>query len=66
MASSRGDPSESMIVHVPMTFRRYGGRKQVVLPDEAAAHAPAPRVDDTLVKALARAFRWRKLLSTLR
>ena len=64
MASGRGDAPESMIVHVPMTFRRYGGRKQVVLPDGAAAHAPARRVDDTLVKALARAFRWRKLLET--
>lgn len=64
MALGRGDAPEHMIVHVPMTFRRYGGRKQVVLPDEVTVRAPAPRVDDTLVKALARAFRWRKLLET--
>ena len=29
-----------------------------------AAWAPRPRVDDAMVKALARAFRWRKMLDT--
>ena len=39
------------------------GRKLVVTPD-GAAWAPRPRVDNTMVKALARAFRWRKMLDT--
>jgi hypothetical protein len=38
-----------------------GGRKLVVTPD-GAAWAPRPRVDNAMVKALARAFRWRKML----
>jgi hypothetical protein len=44
-----------------MTFRKRGGRKRVVTPD-GAEWAPRPRVDNAMVKALARAFRWRKML----
>ena len=35
----------------------------MVTPD-GAAWAPRPRVDNAMVKALARAFRWRKMLET--
>jgi hypothetical protein len=42
-------------------FRKRGGRKRVVTPD-GAPWAPRPRVDSAMVKALARAFRWRKML----
>ena len=45
----------------PTTFRKRGGRKLVVTPD-GATWAPRPRVDNAMVKALARAFRWRKML----
>lgn len=52
-------------VHVPMTFRARGGRKLVVSPDGVPSWAkPRTRIDNTMVKALARAFRWRKLLET--
>lgn len=56
--------SETFTVHVPMTFRRHGGRKLIVAPGGAAMPALAPRfnIDSVLVKALARAFRWQKLL----
>jgi hypothetical protein len=40
---------------------KRGGRKLVVTPD-GAEWAPRPRVDNAMVKALARAFRWRKML----
>ena len=52
---------ETITVHIPMTFRKRGGRKLVVTPD-GAEWAPRPRVDNAMVKALARAFRWRKML----
>ena len=52
---------ETITVHVPLTFRKRGGRKLVVTPD-GAAWAPRPRIDNAMVKALARAFRWRKML----
>ena len=51
----------SMTIRIPMTFRKRGGRKVIVTPD-GAAWAPRPRVDNAMVKALARAFRWRRML----
>ncbi len=52
----------TVTVRVPLTLRRQGSRKTIVTP---AGTLPMPaRVDITLVKALARAFRWRKLLET--
>jgi hypothetical protein len=52
---------ETITVHIPLTFRKCGGRKLVVTPDEAE-WAPRPRVDNAMVKAVARAFRWRRML----
>jgi hypothetical protein len=52
---------ETITVHIPIKFRKRGGRKLVVTPD-GAAWPPRPRVDNAMVKALARAFRWRKML----
>lgn len=59
----------SMTVVVPLQLRRRGGRKAIVGPDgvpvQRASNAPATAVtagDPALVKALARAFRWRRLL----
>ena len=54
---------DTLSIHVPMTFRKRGGRKVIVLPDGTQGN-PLPRatIDNTMVKAIARAFRWRKLL----
>ena len=54
--------SASITVRVPVTIRKRGGRRLVVAPDGAPWSAPRPRVDNTLVKALARAHRWKKML----
>src|SRR5450432_517919 len=52
----------SITVHIPLTIRRRGGRKMVVAPDGSAWAPSRARIDSTLLKALARAFRWRKLV----
>ena len=50
-------------VMVPFTIRKRGGRKLVITPDGVAvAPAPRARVDSALLKALARGFRWQKML----
>jgi len=61
----------SVTVLVPMTIRRSGGRKQIIGPDGAPVRVggdgigvATTRGDPTLVKALARAFRWRRMLET--
>jgi hypothetical protein len=56
---------DTLTVTVPLTIRKRGGRKLVLSPAGEELTAPArPRIDNTLVKALARAFRWRRLLDT--
>lgn len=56
----------SITVTVPLTFRRRGGRKQIIGPDGVAVQpsggATETRGDPALVKALARAFRWKRML----
>ena len=52
---------DTITVHVPFSLVKRGGRKEMVLP-EGAAQARKP--DNTLVKALARAFRWKGMLES--
>jgi hypothetical protein len=60
----RQPPVETISVHVPFAIRKYGGRKQVVTPNGEAVTIEKARVDSTLVKALARAFRWKRMLES--
>jgi hypothetical protein len=55
-----------MTVRVPLTIRRRGGRKFVLTPDGAEiTNTPVTRhVDSAMVKAIARAFRWRDMLES--
>jgi hypothetical protein len=53
----------TLTVFVPVTWRRRGGRKVIVAPLGSEDWAPPPpKIDGALVKALARAHRWRRLL----
>lgn len=55
----------SLTVHIPLAFRKRGGRKLVIAPAGADAWAPPrSRVDNAMVKALARAHRWKRLLES--
>lgn len=52
---------DTMTIHVPFRVVKRGGRKEMVLPEGAAQ---ARKADSTLVKALARAFRWKRMLES--
>jgi hypothetical protein len=53
----------TLVVRIPMCFQRRGGRKRIVAPDGSElAPSSKPQPDGTLVKALARAWRWQRLL----
>lgn len=52
---------ETVTIHVPFRLVKRGGRKEMQLP-EGVEHARKP--DNTLVKALARAFRWKRMLES--
>ena len=52
---------ETVTLHVPFRIVKRGGKKEMQLP-EGATHLP--RTNNTLVKALARAFRWKRMLES--
>jgi len=53
--------ADVVVLHVPFRLVKRGGRKEMQLPEGA----PQPqRTDNTLVKALARAFRWKRMLES--
>ena len=56
--------AQMLTVRVPLAVRKQrGGRKLILAPGGVAARG-ASAADTTLVKALARAFRWRRMLET--
>lgn len=59
---TRGAPiPETVMLHVPFRVVKRGGRKEMQLP----AGAARPRKpDNALIKALARAFRWKRMLES--
>jgi hypothetical protein len=52
--------TQTITVHVPMSFTIRGGRKTVI--SEAVQPPPQPRVDNALLKGLARAHCWRRMI----
>ena len=56
----------TVIVRVPISIRRRGGRKLVLTPEDASGTAtPVLRhIDSAMIKAIARAFRWREMLES--
>ena len=51
---------DTVTLHVPFRVVKRGGRKEMVLPVGAADQRS--RIDSTLIKAVGRAFRWKRLL----
>jgi hypothetical protein len=54
----------TITVFVPLAWRRRGGRKVIVAPPGCDDWAPPPKFDRALVKALARAHRWQRMLES--
>ena len=52
---------DTVTIHVPFRLVKRGGRKEMQLPEGATQ---PQRTDNTLVKALARAYRWKGMLDS--
>jgi hypothetical protein len=53
------------VTDIAMNFRIRGGRKVMILPDGSrAVMRREATIDNTMVKVLARGFRWRRLLES--
>lgn len=51
------------VTRIPMTFRRRGGKTVMVLPDGSrAVRQREATIDNTMIKVLARGFRYQRLL----
>lgn len=65
MGATFSPDRKTLTVHVPMQFRRIGGRKQIITPSGEPPWAPGcPQVNSVLIKALARAHCWGKQLDS--
>ena len=55
----------TLIIRVQVQFKRRGGRKLIITPEGATEAVAAPtNIDDTMVKTLVKAHRWRRRLET--
>ena len=56
---------DTLTIRVPLTLRRHGGRKLVIVPEgQCLPERPKATPDDTLLKALARAHRLKRMLDS--
>jgi hypothetical protein len=62
--ASLSTDGRTIIVTMPMRLRRRPGRKTIIAPDGGDGWAPRRRIDKTLVRALARAHRWARLMES--
>jgi len=54
--------NETMMVHVPVSLLKRHGRKQMIIPDGIPLPEETERKDDCLILALARAWKWNRML----
>jgi hypothetical protein len=64
MAEQAGIEVETLTIRIPMRLQRRGGRKLVMTPEGVAVPARKPSRDETLIKALVRAHRWRRKIES--
>jgi hypothetical protein len=58
--------SGTLTVRVPLALSKRGGRKIILTPNGCSAWAPPSqaRIDDSLIKAIARAHRWKQMMES--
>jgi hypothetical protein len=55
---------DTLTIRIPIRLQRRGGRKLIITPEGAAVPRPKLRRDETLIKALVRAHRWRRRIES--
>jgi len=56
--------NNTVIVRVPLRHRRRGGRKLMVATGHTPIRIVRIKTDDTVLKALGRAYRWKRMLES--
>jgi hypothetical protein len=55
---------DRLTIRIPIRLQRRGSRKLIMVPEGATMPSPKPRPDETLIKALVRAHRWRRRIES--
>jgi hypothetical protein len=55
---------DTLTIRIPIRLQRRAGRKLIITPEGVAAPARKPSRDETLIKALVRAHRWRRRIES--
>jgi hypothetical protein len=55
---------DTLTIRIPIRLQRRGGRKLIMRPEGSPVPTPKPRPDQTLIKALVRAHRWRRKIES--
>jgi hypothetical protein len=64
MTGRAGLEVDTLTIRIPIRLQRRGGRKLIMMPEGVTAPARKPSRDETLVKALVRAHRWRRRIES--
>src|ERR671910_1562476 len=64
MSARTSHEIETLTIRIPMRLQRRGGRKLIMTPEGVAAPARKPSRDETLIRALVRAHRWRRRIES--
>ncbi len=56
--------ADIVTVRIPMRFERRGGRKLIIAPDGSPPAPAKPDRDETMIRALVKAHRWRRRIES--
>lgn len=52
----------TITVHIPITFKKHGGRKYIISPHTLPEEYQPPKESDSIMKAVAQAFLWKGMI----
>jgi hypothetical protein len=64
MSDFAGAEVDTLTIRIPIRLQRRGGRKLIMMPEGVPAPPRKPTQDETLIKALVRAHRWRRRIES--
>ncbi len=64
MTTRSGPEVDTVTIRIPIRLTRRGGRKYVIAPEGAAPVTAKPARNETMVRALVKAHRWRRRIES--
>lgn len=64
MRIETADNADIITIRIPMEFKRCGGRKLIVAPEGSAVPVEKPKRDETMIRAIVKAHRWRRRIES--